>query len=135
MTPSFKKITMPLGLIYYVLLIGLGFLWTGTAYIIQAYRLFRYLDGAMVNILTCGIYYICQIIGIIIVSILYEKSPKIGSGRILPLISTIIAVVCTLISVFTDILSLLITVGMFLNLAIGILSGCYLTRLATNVPL
>lgn len=134
MTPSFKKITMPLGLIYYILLIGLGFLWTGTAYIIQAYRLFRYLDGDMVNILTCGIYYICQIVGIIIVSILYKKIPKIGSGRILPLISTIVAVICTFISVFTDILSFLITVGIFLNLAIGILSGSYLTRLATNVP-
>ena len=31
--------------IYFAALIGFGFLWTGTAYIVQAYRLLQFLDG------------------------------------------------------------------------------------------
>ena len=37
-----------------ILLIGLGFLWTGTAYIAQAYKLLAMLDGGTVNLITCG---------------------------------------------------------------------------------
>ena len=31
--------------LYFTALIGLGFLWTGSAYIVQAYRLLGFLDG------------------------------------------------------------------------------------------
>ena len=45
-------------------LIGTGFLWSGTAYIVQAYRLLQFLDGGTVNLLVCGVYYVCQAVGI-----------------------------------------------------------------------
>lgn len=47
-------------LLYSAALIGIGFLWTGTAYIVQAYRLLIMLSGGVVNLITCGAYYVCQ---------------------------------------------------------------------------
>ncbi len=46
--------------IYHAALIGLGFLWTGAAYIVVAYRLLQFLDGETVSLLSCGLYYVCR---------------------------------------------------------------------------
>ncbi len=77
--------------LYFTALIGLGFLWTGSAYIVQAYRL-------------------------------------------LPFCASVVALICTAASLFAPSLAVIITTGALLNIAIGLLSGCYLTRLATDIP-
>jgi DNA-binding CsgD family transcriptional regulator len=120
--------------LYFVALIGLGFLWTGTAYIIQAYRMLQFLDGGTVNLLVCGAYYVCQAAGIGGVALAFAKRPSIAGGRALPLWATIITVACAAASVFSYSLAVIITAGTFMNVTIGILSGCYLTRLATDIP-
>jgi hypothetical protein len=66
--------------IYFAALIGFGFLWTGTAYIVQAYRLLQFLDGGTVNLLVCGVYYVCQAAGIGAVGFLFAKQPMIASA-------------------------------------------------------
>jgi DNA-binding CsgD family transcriptional regulator/MFS family permease len=119
---------------YFAALIGLGFLWTGTAYIIQAYRLLELLDGATVNLLTCGAYYACQAAGIGAVALFFAKRPAAAGGRLLPLIATIAALVFTAASLLASAPAVIIAVGVLLNIAIGVLSGCYLTRLATDIP-
>lgn len=120
--------------LYFSALIGLGFLWTGTAYIVQAYRLFRLLDGGTVNMLVCGVYYVCQAAGIGAVGLLFNKRATLAGGRVLPFWATVIALVCTAASLFLSSLAVIIATGTLLNIAIGVLSGCYLTRLATDIP-
>lgn len=120
--------------LYFVALIGLGFFWTGTAYIIQAYRMLGLLDGGTVNLLVCGAYYICQAAGIGAVGFLFAKRAVFAGGRVLPLNATIIVLVCTAASLFSSSLTVIIASGTLLNIAIGVLSGCYLTRLATDIP-
>ncbi len=127
-------ITLKHKYIYIGALIGLGFLWTGAAYISQAYRMMLLLDGAIVNLLVCGAYYICQAVGIGAVALLYKKRSAFAGGRALPLGTTIFGVVCTAASLFSTSLALIIITGALLNLAIGVLSGCYLTRLSTGIP-
>jgi hypothetical protein len=61
-------------------LIGLGFLWSGTAYIVQSYRLLNFFDGGTVNLLVCGLYYVCQAAGVGIVALLFVKRPKLPAG-------------------------------------------------------
>lgn len=120
--------------LYFAVLIGLGFFWTGTAYIVQAYRMLQFLDGDTVNLLVCGAYYVCQAVGIGAVAIAFAKRPAITGGRILPFWATIITVVCVAATVFSSSLVVIIMTGTLMNVMIGILSGCYLTRLATDIP-
>ena len=120
--------------IYFSALIGLGFLWTGTAYFIQAFRLFGFLDGGTVNLLVCGVYYVCQAAGIGAVGLLFHKRGALAGGRQLPIYATVIALASTEASLYLSSLAVIIAAGTFLNIAIGILSGCYLTRLATDIP-
>ena len=120
--------------LYFAALIGLGFLWTGTAYIAQAYRLLGFLGGGTVNLLTCGAYYICQAAGIGAVALLFHKRAAFAGGRVLPFCATFLALVCLAASLYSSSLWLITTTGTLLNIAIGMLSGCYLTRLSTNIP-
>ncbi len=120
--------------LYFTALIGLGFLWTGMAYIIQAYRMLGFLDGGTVNLLVCGGYYVCQAVGIGAVGLLFTKRTAVAGGRTLPLYASIAALICTAASLFVPVVAVIIITGALLNIAIGILSGCYLTRLATDIP-
>jgi DNA-binding CsgD family transcriptional regulator len=117
-----------------ILLIGLGFLWTGTAYIAQAYKLLAMLDGGTVNLITCGAYYVCQAAGIGGAALLFWVRPAFAGGKALPICATAFAAVCTAVSLYSASLAVIISFGVLLNLAIGVLSGCYLTRLATDIP-
>jgi len=118
----------------YTALIGLGFLWMGTAYIVQAYRLLQFLDGKVINLLVCGVYYVCQAFGIGVVGFLFAKQPIIAGGHALPFWSTLITVVCAAAAVFLPFVPIIIAAGALMNITIGVLSGCYLTRLATDIP-
>lgn len=120
--------------LYIAALIGFGFLWTGTAYIIQAYRLLGLLDGETVNLLVCGVYYVCQAIGIGVVGMLFDKRPTFAGGRLLPLSTTILALAFAAVSLFSSSLTVIIVAGVLLNIAIGVLSCCYITRLTTDIP-
>ncbi len=92
------------------------------------------LDGGTVNLITCGAYYVCQAAGIAAVALLFAKRPLISSGKVLPLYATAFAVICTAVSLYSNSLMVIIIFGALLNLAIGVLSGCYLTRLSTDIP-
>ena len=120
--------------LYFAALIGMGFLWTGTAYIVQAYRLLLFIDGDTVNLISCGLYYVCQAMGMALVGLLFLKHEDFAGGRAFPLWTSAIALVCTGISLLSSSLPVMIASGGLLNIMIGILSACYLTRLATNVP-
>lgn len=120
--------------IYFAALIGLGFLWTGTAYIIQAYRMLAFMDGGTVNLFVCGVYYVCQAAGIGAAGLLFAKRAPLAGGRALPLLTSFAALILLAASLFIPSLAVVIIAGALLNISIGVLSGCYLTRLTTNVP-
>jgi DNA-binding CsgD family transcriptional regulator len=78
--------------------------------------------------------YICQAVGIGAVGLLFAKQPMIAGGRVIPFCSTMIAVACVAAALFLPSLSIIIAAGVIMNIMIGVLSGCYLTRLATDIP-
>ena len=121
--------------LYIAALIGLGFLWTGTAYIAQAYRLLELgVSGETVNLLTCGAYYVCQAAGVSAVALLFHKRAALAGGRALPLCVTLFALICSAAAEYSSALWLVIAAGTLFNISIGVLSSCYLTRLATDIP-
>lgn len=100
----------------------------------QVYRLLNFLDRWIVNLLAMGIYYIFQAIGVSIIAFLFIKYPTIASGRRLPLFISISIVICLAIAIFSFQASIVIISGTLLNLMVGGLSACYLTRLSTDIP-
>ena len=120
--------------LYVAALIGLGFLWAGTAFLIQTYRMLGILDGGTVNLFVCGVYYVGQATGIGAVGFMFHRRTAFAGGKALPLYATLIALACTAASLFLSSLTVIIIAGALLNINIGIVSGCYLTRLATDIP-
>ena len=57
-----------------------------------------------------------------------------AGGRALPLLTSFAALILLAASLFIPSLAVVIIAGALLNISIGVLSGCYLTRLTTNVP-
>lgn len=119
---------------FFIMLIGLGFLWTSTAYIAQAYRMLTMLEGATVNLISCGAYYVCQAAGVALVAFLFAKRPAFAGGRLFPFTSTLFVVICSAATLYVKSSNLIIVFGALLNFGIGILSACYLTKLATDIP-
>jgi DNA-binding CsgD family transcriptional regulator len=120
--------------VYVATLVGLGFLWSGTAYMIQVYRLLTFFDEGTVNLLVCGLFYVLQAAGVGIVALLFAKRSTIAGGRALPFCTSIAMVACSGIAVFTPSAGVVIAAGTLLNLLIGALSALYLTRLSTDIP-
>jgi DNA-binding CsgD family transcriptional regulator/MFS family permease len=115
-------------------LIGIGFLWSGTAYMMQTYRLLIFLDGETVTLLVCGLYYIFQAAGVGLVIFLFAKYPTVAGKRALPFFTSAAIVAFIGIALFTPHPGVVIAAGALLNLLIGALSACYLTRLSTEIP-
>jgi MFS family permease len=68
------------------------------------------------------------------VALLFQKRATLAGGRALPLVATLFALGCTAMAIYSSAMWLVIVSGTLLNLAIGVLSGCYLTGLATDIP-
>ena len=81
------------------------------------------------NLLACGLYYVCQAAGVGIAALLFAKRPAIASGRALPFYTSIAMVACLGIAVFSPSAGVVIAASTLLNLMIGVLSALYLTRL------
>jgi DNA-binding CsgD family transcriptional regulator/MFS family permease len=94
----------------------------------------QFLDGDTVNLVVCGAYYVCQAVGIGAVGLLFAKRPAVAGGRALPFWATIITVAFATISVYSSSVPVILIAGALMNITIGMLSGCYLTRLATDIP-
>jgi DNA-binding CsgD family transcriptional regulator len=121
--------------LYIAALIGLGFLWMGTAYMVQVYRLLTLeISEETVNLLVCGAYYVCQAAGIGAVAFVFHKRPALAGGRALPVFTTLSGIAFMAVTAYSSAQWLVITSGALLNLAIGVLSCCNLTRLATDIP-
>ena len=91
---------------FFIMLIGLGFLWTSTAYIAQAYRMLTMLEGAAVNLISSGAYYVCQAAGVALVAFLFAKRPAFAGGRLFPFSSTLFVVVCNAATLYIKSLNL-----------------------------
>ncbi|MCW4013311.1 MAG: hypothetical protein NWF07_10025, partial [Candidatus Bathyarchaeota archaeon] len=115
-------------------LIGLGFLWTSLAYIFHSYRMLDFLDAGIADLLVYGVYYICQAVGIGFIALLFNSRPKTAGRRSVPLYVSITILICIVITEFSSMVWMIVLVGVVMNLMIGALSGCYISRLATDMP-
>lgn len=115
-------------------IIAVCFLWTGTAYISQVYRLFGLYDPSQVDIISQVFYYLMQALGLAIFSLLMKHFPGIAAdGRtFIGIILAEAVVVSTVLTVNTH--AVILTVGFLMNLLHGAVAGYYLMQLSAFVP-
>lgn len=120
--------------ILYSGIIAVCFLWTGAAYISQVYRLFGLYDRSQVDIISQILYYIMQVLGLAILSLLMKHFPSIAADR-RTFMGIILAEAVVISAVLTiDTPAIVLIGGFLMNLLHGAVAGCYLVQLSAFVP-
>lgn len=117
-----------------ILWIGQTFLWTGSAYYSILFRLYDLYAPAQAVLVTEGLFYAAQAVGIAIFAALVRRKPVFASGNACALAAVTLTGVCTLCALMAGGRALTVVLGAFMNLFIGVLSGLSLTRLTSSVP-
>jgi DNA-binding CsgD family transcriptional regulator len=120
--------------ILFTLLVGQVFLWTGSAFISVLYRLYDYYEPAQVTLFTEVVYYVMQAVGIAIYALFLKQKPKISGGKGYAVISVLLTGGFTVLALLLDDGIGVMLMGLVMNIGIGLLSGVYLTRLASQIP-
>lgn len=115
-------------------IIAVCFLYTGSAYMSQFYRLMELYDGAAVDLITSGWNYIMQAIGIAIFALGLWRKPSFFGRKWLFISLLLIGGVFMSLSQLCTNGALIILFGFVFNLLIGVYFGFYLTMLAAGVP-
>ncbi len=115
-------------------IIAVCFLYTGSAYMSQFYRLMELYDGVRVDRITSGWNYILQAVGIAAFALgLWRKPSFFGRKRLFVSLLLIGGIFMTLSQLCANGV-LIVLFGFVFNLLIGVYFGFYLTMLAAAVP-
>ena len=118
----------------YIGIIALCFLYVGSAYMSQSYRLMAFYDDKIVDVITSVFNYLLQAAGILIFSLGLIRKPEIFRKRRLFITLLITGAFFMLLSQLVSNGLIIQLSGYIFNLHIGIYFGYYLTMLAQNVP-
>lgn len=118
----------------YIGIIAVCFLFAGSAYMSQSYRLMDYYDERTVDIISSVCNYLLQGLGILIFSLGLHKKPEIFKQRKFFIILLASGAFFMAISQLANSGALIQFSGYIFNLHIGVYFGYYLTMLAENIP-
>ena len=119
----------------YALIVGQVFLWTGSAFIAVLYRLLDYYLPTQVTLLTEVLYYAVQAVGIGVFALLLRIRPVLAGGRRFTAATLVTTFAFTVAALLLNNGILVMLAGLAMNLCIGLLSGTYLTRLSSHIPM
>lgn len=120
--------------IKYSILIGLSFLWTGTAYISQVYKLLEHYSPDIIDVVSQVWYYLMQIIGLSIFSLIIKRSKERAlSFHTISLIILAEAIIITS-TLLVNSPQLILILGLLMNIFHGMIAGYYLLQLSLFVP-
>ena len=120
--------------VLYCGIIGICFLYTGSAYMSEYYRLMPHYDGVMIDVITSVIFYLFQALGIGVFSFGLYKKPEIFKKRKLFVILLATGAVFMFLGQFLKDPVLLTLFSCIFQLHIGVYFGYYLAMLGQNVP-
>lgn len=120
--------------ILYSGIIGISFLWGGSAYISQMYRLYGLFTPQQVDVIAMRWNYLAQIIGILTFAFAFYQIPRMASKRVVYISTALIGAVAILFMLNSDNGSIVVATGILLNLVIGYLGGHQFALLAAYVP-
>ncbi len=118
----------------YTAIVAVCFLYTGSAYMSQMYVLTNFFDDTMVDIITSGVYYILQALGMLALFLCLRKRPEVFGKKALFVGSLVFGIFMMIgMLLLTNPVLMLICACIF-NFLCGIYFCYYLTMLAANVP-
>lgn len=115
------------------LIITCCFFYTGSAYMSQMYLLTEYYDNEIVDVITSGLNYLLQALGIILFIIGIRKWPKFFRKKNTFIISLLAGIPLMSFMLLLRSGPLIIIFGSFFNLLVGVYFGYYLTLLSAFV--
>lgn len=117
----------------YIGIIAICFLYVGSAYMSQSYRLMDFYDERTVDIISSVFNYLMQAIGILIFSLGLVKRPEIFGKRKTFIVLLVTGAFFMIASQLSDSGLIVQLAGYIFNLHIGVYFGYYLTMLAQNI--
>lgn len=115
-------------------IIGLYFLWGGSAYISQMYRLGNFLEPGQVDIIAMRWNYLAQALGIILCSLFLWYFPKLAYRRIVYAGAMGFNAVVITVMLVSNNCGIIIFSGIIMNLLLGVLAAYQFSMLAAHVP-
>lgn len=117
----------------YASIIGIGFLWTGSSYISQLYRLQSLVTPEMLDIIGLRWNYLAQAFGILLYIFLFKYKPKITTKRSFFIGTLIIDAILMTVTLLSKNCYSIFLFGLAMNIFHGLFAAIYLSLLATNV--
>ena len=114
-------------------IIAVCFLYTGSAYMSQFYRLMDFYDAQTVDVITSGLNYFLQAAGIGIIAVGIRKRPKTFESKNLFLGLLLTGTVFMAVSQLSQNAAVIVAAGCIFNLHIGAYFAFYLAILAKSV--
>lgn len=118
----------------YPAIIAICFLYTGSAYMSQSFRLMDFYSGQTVDIITSTFNYFFQGAGILLFSLGLSRYPDLFGKRKLFVYTLIAGSVFLCLMQLSNSGLVVQTAGYAFNLLVGIYFGFYLTMLSKNIP-
>lgn len=120
--------------ILYSAIVALGFLWTGSSYISQMYRLQAFFSPGQVDIIALRWNYLAQAGGLALYALFLWRQPKIVSKRFFFIYVMLLDAVLIVLTLTSSCKTLVLGAGLAMNLLHGAVAAAYLTLLGAFVP-
>lgn len=120
--------------ILYCGIIGIGFLWGGSAYISQMYHLYGFFTPEQVDVIAMRWNYLAQIMGIMVYAFAIYRFPSFASRRQVYMGGLLISAIAISFMLTSGSGAVIVACGIVMNLTIGYLAGHQLSMLAAFVP-
>lgn len=118
----------------YSAIVALGFLWTGSSYISQMYRLQLFYPPGQVDVIALRWNYLAQAGGLAIYSLFLWRKPKLISARSAFICTMLFDAALMVITLTAAHQGTVLWAGLVMNLLHGFVAGAYLTMLGGHVP-
>lgn len=115
-------------------IIALYFLWGGSAYISQMYKLHAFLSPKQVDIIAMRWNYLAQALGIILFSLFFWRAPNLASKSSTYAIGMFINAIVITVMLIRNNIFIIVFSGIIMNLFLGIFAAYQFAVLAVQVP-
>lgn len=120
--------------ILYSAIVALGFLWTGSSYISQMYRLQGFFSPGQVDVIALRWNYLAQAGGVALYAFLLWRRPRTVSKRSFFMCIMFLDAVSVVLTLTSSHAALVLGAGLAMNLLHGAVAAAYLTLLGAFLP-
>lgn len=119
----------------YSCIVAVCFLYTGSVYMSQFYRLIPFYDAQTVDIITSCLNYVLQALGILVFALGLKHKPTVLGNHRFFIVTLFIGIPCMMVMQLAKSGMVIVVSGGIFHFLIGLYFGCYLSLFAKFVPI